>query len=235
MKKTLALAGIALFAFAPLARGNDDKTAANSTQPTDSAVKIDRTAWPATSAPAHKIKENGVPNFGKLNDDIWRSGQPTKDGYKRLAAQGLKTVVNLREEFPQDKDLLPAGVNYVYIPIKDQHEPTAAQAKQFMDVVTNPDNWPVLVHCQGGQGRAGTMAALVRHSMDGWDYDKTMTEVESFRSKVMGLFSVPMAGCQRTFIKNWENTPKLAVVASSLAGQQTASAAPQTGPATMKP
>ena len=70
------------------------------------------------------------------------------------------------EEYRQDEDLMPKGVKYVYIPVKDENAPTAEQAKQFVDVISNPDNWPVLVHCKGGEGRAGVFSAVVRHSFD---------------------------------------------------------------------
>jgi protein tyrosine phosphatase (PTP) superfamily phosphohydrolase (DUF442 family) len=153
--------------------------------------------------PTHRLIVKGVPNFGKLNDFIWRSGQPTGEGYSALAKQGLKTVVNLREEFPQDKDLVPKGVKYVYIPITDQHAPTQEQAKQFMEVASNPDNWPLLVHCHGGEGRAGVMSALVRRTLDGWDGDKALKEAGNFRVKHLGLFTIRMVSCQRKFIEDW--------------------------------
>ena len=163
-------------------------------------------SWPAARTPVGPIPERGVPNFGRLNADIWRSGQPTGEGYRRLAAEGLKTVVNLRVEFPQDRALVPQGVRYIYIPIRDQHEPTESQAKAFLDVVSDPENWPVLVHCQAGQGRTGTLCAVVRHSLDGWDHDRVMREVGKFEIRILGLIKAPMASCQVRFIRHWEQT-----------------------------
>jgi protein tyrosine/serine phosphatase len=147
----------------------------------------------------------GVRNFGKLNNNIWRSGQPSREGYKLLASKGLKTVVNLREEFPQDKDLIPPGVKYIYIPIKDEHAPTQEQAEQFVKAASDPTNWPLLVHCHAGEGRAGTMAALVRCSLDKWDESAVMKETNTFISaKVLGLIKPPLASCQRQLIQKWE-------------------------------
>lgn len=160
--------------------------------------------YPVASGPTRRISKDGVRNFGKLNDYIWRSGQPTREGYELLAREGLKTVVNLRVEYPEDKDLLPPGVKYVHIPVIDERSPTVGQAQQFIEVVSNPENWPVLFHCHGGEGRAGTMAAIARHSLDGWDHGKIMKEVSTFRVRHLGFFKSSMCEVQQRFIREWE-------------------------------
>lgn len=166
------------------------------------------TAWTVTVAPVHKAKAKGVPNFGKLNDHVWRSGQPTKEGYASLKEMGVKTIVNLRKEAPSDKTQLPDGINYVNIEIPDERAPTPEQAQQFLDIVSDSNNWPVLVHCHGGEGRAGVMSALVRYEFDGWDLDKIMKETETFRVAHLGFIKVKMCGAQRDFIKDWQTSHK---------------------------
>ena len=188
MQKTSIILGLILILGAQIASANDGAPAPGAPLAAKAAAATTAASWHATMEPTHRIVAKGVPNFGKLNDNIWRSGQPTTEGYQQLAALGLKTVVNLRKEFPQDKDLLPQGVNYVYIPITDEHAPTAEQAKQFLDVASNPANWPLLVHCHGGEGRAGVMSALVRRCLDGWDCGKALKEAGNFRVKHLGLF-----------------------------------------------
>ena len=37
-----------------------------------------------------------VENFGKVNDHIYRGGQPKGDDYRRLSALGIKTILDLR-------------------------------------------------------------------------------------------------------------------------------------------
>jgi hypothetical protein len=63
------------------------------------------------------------------------------------------------------------------------------------------------VHCHGGEGRAGVMAAIARRALDGWDAEKAMKETGNFRVKHLGLFSMPMPSCQKRFIQDWAAAP----------------------------
>lgn len=215
MKLTLSALCFSLFALAPIARADDSavvSTASPTTTVNTTVATLQPTLkdlWPATAAPTNRETPlKGVPNFGKLNNVIWRSGQPSAEGYKLLASQGLKTVINFRIEFPQDKNRIPDGVNYVYIPIINDRAPTEAQAKLLMDTVTNPANWPVLIHCTAGVGRTGTMAALIRHSLDGWNHDALIQEIGNFW-KFDSKGKIPMKSCQQEFIQKWEENPPL--------------------------
>ena len=38
----------------------------------------------------------GVPNFHKVNDGLYRGGQPSRQGFESLAKLGIKTVLDLR-------------------------------------------------------------------------------------------------------------------------------------------
>lgn len=188
----------------PRALGDDGPvTSTSSVSVSTSAPKDVLPAWPTTSSPVRHSIAKGVPNFGKLNDMIWRSGQPTREGYENLVKEGIKTVVNLRLEFPKDKDLIPQGTHYIYLPIKDEHAPTDAQAKAFLEIAANPANWPILVHCKVGAGRTGVMCALVRSKFDKWDHRTIMKEVGNFNLKVIGV-EVPMVDSQQRFIQRWE-------------------------------
>ncbi|HZO90929.1 MAG TPA: tyrosine-protein phosphatase [Chthonomonadaceae bacterium] len=190
---------------------------------TSAAVTRQVNEWPVTQEPARRLVEPGLPNFGKLNACLWRSGQPNQRGYQKLAEMHVKTIINLREEYPQDKDQIPAGVQYFYIPIKDETAPTVEQAKEFLRIVSNPDNWPVLVHCRGGEGRAGVMCALVRHSFDGWDDKRIMKEVNNFRTAYLGFIRTRLKGSQRQFLQEWEANNKPGAYLSQLSVPQVSS------------
>jgi protein tyrosine phosphatase (PTP) superfamily phosphohydrolase (DUF442 family) len=199
---------------------------------TSSAPAANNTVlWNCEAEPAHPGSEDGLAHFGKLDAHVWRSAQPTKRGFQRLAELGIKTIVNLRVEFPQEKDLVPAGVNYVQIPITDETAPTEEQANQFLKIVSNPANWPVLVHCRAGQGRTGVMCALVRYSIDGWKDGQIRKEVGNYRSSFMGMFRSPLCSPQQKFLANWYSHNQPGAWKGLIGAPQDAQAA-QTQPAT---
>jgi protein tyrosine phosphatase (PTP) superfamily phosphohydrolase (DUF442 family) len=114
-----------------------------------------------------------VPLYGEvLPGALYRSAQPSPAGFAWLKANGIRTIVDLRDEHDDASVVGPMGFGkYVYIPIVDNTPPTNAQAEQFLALVTNRGNWPILVHCNYGVGRAGTMTVLTRYAVQGMAMD----------------------------------------------------------------
>ena len=124
------------------------------------------------------IKINGIKNFHKVSEVLYRGAQPNENGYKELAKLGIKTVVDLRV-IPQDKELIKSlGMQPIQIPInpldmKDKY------AKEFLSIMANPANYPVFVHCRYGSDRTGTMVALYRIYFQHWTKENALKEMTS--------------------------------------------------------
>jgi protein tyrosine phosphatase (PTP) superfamily phosphohydrolase (DUF442 family) len=149
------------------------------------------------------IRQAPVHNFGVVAPGcVYRSGQPTEAGFQWLKEQGFRSIVCLRKEHDDGAERMAAfGFHYLYLSIPDNHAPTKEQAEQFLSFARNPQNWPLLLHCGAGMGRAGCMAALVRHSFDGWDMGLALQEARHYRPA-----SFPLVGSQRSFLKRWATT-----------------------------
>ncbi len=131
------------------------------------------------SRPTHwakPIQKEGVPNLHKVSDTLYRSAQPSPAGMRNLKAAGIATILNLRS-FHSDRDeVAGTGLAYEHIAMKVWH-PEEEDAVRFLQIVTNPKGSPVLVHCQHGADRTGTMCALYRVAVQGWGKEEALREM----------------------------------------------------------
>src|SRR5262245_38639017 len=81
-----------------------------------------------------------IKNFGQMDDRFFRGGQPKETDYKQLAALGITTVIDLRDD-PEsyEKPAVEAlGMKYVNIPMSDKDYPEASKIDQFLKLVDDP-------------------------------------------------------------------------------------------------
>lgn len=143
------------------------------------AVAGELCADPAVHRPAdwaQPMTVVGVPNLHRVSDTLYRSAQPTPEGMQNLRALGIETIVNLRSFNSDRKRIAGTGLAYEHIYTKAWH-PEAAEALRFLQIVTNPRRTPVLVHCQHGADRTGTMVALYRIAVQGWSKQAAIDEM----------------------------------------------------------
>jgi len=124
-----------------------------------------------------------LPNFHTVRKGVlYRSGQPRGVGLGLVHLRGIKTLVNLRKPgrpgIAEEEAYANAhGMNFVQIPLGNATAEIQMAADQFLAIVRDPKNWPVLVHCSRGKERAGIMTAAFRIEEDGWSLDKVMAEL----------------------------------------------------------
>jgi len=128
-------------------------------------------------------------NFGCVEPGIlYRCGQPGGSSLRGLVEKyGIKTVVNLRSaaKIQEDREAQEEisfatrnHVNLVFVPVSDV--PTLEQVREFLDLVKDPANRPVLIHCAGGKERSGMMVAVYRIVVDGWPEERALKEMISY-------------------------------------------------------
>lgn len=123
-----------------------------------------------------------IENFGKVNDRIYRGGQPEGDQYQQLAALGIKTIVDLRGDSERGARTSAerAGLRYINLPMEPKHYPEADAAQRFLDIVNDEANGPYYVHCAGGKHRTGVMVAVYRMEVDKWDIERAYQEMKDY-------------------------------------------------------
>jgi protein tyrosine/serine phosphatase len=144
-------------------------------------------AAPADSpnaAEASALSAIRIDNFGRINANYYRGGQPEGPDYAALKALGVKTVINLTSDDAEATEpalVQQAGMRYVAIPMTTHEVPTSAQLAQFLALVNDPASQPVYVHCVGGKHRTGVMTAAYRMTNDGWTADQAFKEMKQYK------------------------------------------------------
>lgn len=126
---------------------------------------------------AQPMKMQGVPNLHKVSEDLYRSAQPTAEGMKNLREFGIKTIVSLRSYHSDRDEIGTTDLEYEHLPMQSWH-PETEEVIQFLKIVTNPKKTPVLVHCQHGADRTGTMSALYRITIQDWTKEEAIVEMK---------------------------------------------------------
>ena len=129
-------------------------------------------------------KNDGLPNFGHVTDNLFRGAQPSGAGYNSLHEMGVSIVVDFRDEkdeiASEQRQVEAAGMKFVSIPWKGSDEPNGAQVAQFLDLVrTNPEA-KIFVHCKAGADRTGTMVAAYRIAVQHQSVNDAMAEMHQY-------------------------------------------------------
>jgi tyrosine-protein phosphatase SIW14 len=124
-----------------------------------------------------------IDNFGTVNQHYYRGAQPIGRAYTELAASGIKLVIDLQEDGDASEPGLVdrAGMKFVRIPMNTRVAPTAEQVATFLQLVNDPANQPVYVHCAGGRHRTGVMTAVYRMAQEGWTPARAFQEMKQYK------------------------------------------------------
>jgi len=131
---------------------------------------------------------------------LCRCGQLTAEGFADFVREHhIRTIVNVQED-AQDPDVAQSftdhstvkeselcaklGVRYVCIPT--DLLPKRADPKlrpngidSFLDIMDDPKNQPVLLHCKAGLHRTGIFSAVYRMEYNGWSKQAALEEVRT--------------------------------------------------------
>jgi tyrosine-protein phosphatase SIW14 len=133
---------------------------------------------------------------------FYRGGQFTASGFREIVARyGIKSCVNLQEENVDPKmpeawlgtpHVLESelcrelGVNYYALFGGEAVSPSEAAAgkrpaviDQYLQILDDPANYPVLIHCKAGLHRTGRLTAIYRIEKENWSTAAAMDELQA--------------------------------------------------------
>ena len=160
----------------------------------------------ATTTKAVKVKED-LPNFHQVHPYLYRGGEPSKEGLRKIKEMGITTIFDLRnpgeKAYDEKEAAKEMGIRYISMPMNSK-APTAKQIKRLVDeidkakgnIVELTDSGQaekiakqeaqkatkdaIFVHCAHGSDRTGCMIGIWRVMRDGYDYDTAYKEMRKY-------------------------------------------------------
>ena len=132
---------------------------------------------------ASRAMHRFVPHFRVVSRGVlYRSGQPRGIGLHWARFHGIRTLVNLRSPTSSGTAEEAAfaerhGIQFRNIHVGIKRNRIAESVAEFLSVIRDPSNFPVLVHCSRGKERSGVMSAIYRIERDGWDNHRALEEM----------------------------------------------------------
>ena len=131
---------------------------------------------------------------------FYRVGQPTELGFHVLDKfYGARTVLSLQlfdfrlksglfdlgesDGHKEAEFVQSLGMRHVQWAMGDEQcwpWPEPWQLEEFYDLVDDPRNHPIVVHCMGGRHRTGTISAIYRMEYDRWPAADALREMYTF-------------------------------------------------------
>jgi tyrosine-protein phosphatase SIW14 len=119
---------------------------------------------------------------------LYRSGQMTKDGLLRTVQEyHIKTVVNLRDgqkALDQAEEDLCKSEDIHFVRILPSRwgddggsVPAEAGVRRFREIISDPQNYPILIHCLAGIHRTGAYCAIYRMEREHWSNEQALHEM----------------------------------------------------------
>ena len=127
---------------------------------------------------------------------------------------GIRHVLNLTGGTPLEPRWFAAtNVKNTFLPIPNYRPPTIEQMDLIVKLLCDADHLPVLIHCGGGKGRAGTVAAclLVAFGFNAPTMDCSFTQPTMSAAEAVSALRAIRPGSieteqQEAFVSKWAST-----------------------------
>jgi len=129
---------------------------------------------------ARPLSHPGLPNFHQVNDVLYRSAQPSAEGYAAAAKLGIKAVLRLRSASDKSESnqwINAAGLALHDVPMTAWNigDDDVIQAMRILRHARR--DGPFLVHCLHGADRTGLVCALYRVLFENWNREDAIAEL----------------------------------------------------------
>ena len=121
-------------------------------------------------------------NFDIITPGIYRSSFPSFPHFETLADLELKTIITFVDgplDFAYANFITSNGITHYHIHVKANKDDSIYSDQetiyQILDLMLDPENYPMLIHCNKGKHRTGCISACFRR-VTGWTTEAAIEE-----------------------------------------------------------
>ncbi len=153
-------------------------------------------------------------NYGKIDNNFSRSGQPSLEEMSALTNMGVKTILRLnggtgdknRRNYEDETGFCTSNkINLINIPISVHGYPSRENLLEIISTIENPTNYPLHVHCGAGADRTGFATFIYLLSND---FDPSTAKKEGMSRKYGHKEFYPMDHLAIRYKLNTAKDPK---------------------------
>lgn len=120
-----------------------------------------------------KLEVAGVANVYRLSPRVITGGKPASEaGFAELQKLGVKTIVSVTDDDPDNETAKKFGIKYVHVPM-DYEGISPEQRKSILGAFSDSAE-PVYIHCNSGRNRGATAAAMCLIGVEGKSNDEAV-------------------------------------------------------------
>ncbi|KAL9654240.1 hypothetical protein ABK040_010272 [Willaertia magna] len=135
-------------------------------------------------------------NFGYVQENIFRSGQPTSINFPHLATLNLKTIIYLAPDQPTNEFVnftKEQSINLIHIP-KPSNNTSLSNlgliseeiVVEALQIILNNENLPLAIMCNLGRHRTGTVVGCLR-KIQKWNLTSILDEYRRYAGSKVRL------------------------------------------------
>ena len=181
--------------------------ATSASSQTDHAEGSPLKSFAAQHTMGQHLKAKGIPNFGQVTPTLYRGGQPSAEGFEKLAHMGIDIVVDTGRSKRDETLIKNLGMASISLPWYCPF-PRDEVFERFIKITRENPGKKIFVHCRLGDDRTGMMIAAYRMGQQGWTAKEAMQEMHEFGYRgVHHLMCPGLAGYEKSFPRRLQNEP----------------------------
>ncbi len=114
-------------------------------------------------------------NLYRIDEGVYRSEQPSAEGFSELWRMGVREVLNLRNH--HDDGRKAEGLPFVLHSVRmNAGKSVTDQFAEALRIIGRRQG-PIVIHCWHGSDRTGVVTALYRIVFQGWSRERAFDEL----------------------------------------------------------